>query len=65
MLLTVFYPTSLCPSACLYPNDFPVKEEEEKDEGEAKDVCIPTHWTKLDPKSMKVRFKENISTLIV
>ncbi|XP_015799866.3 cell division cycle and apoptosis regulator protein 1 [Nothobranchius furzeri] len=30
------------------------QEEEEKDEDESKDVSIPTHWAKLDPKSMKV-----------
>ncbi|MEQ2278866.1 Cell division cycle and apoptosis regulator protein 1 [Ameca splendens] len=30
------------------------QEEEEKDDEESKDVTIPTHWTKLDPKSMKV-----------
>lgn len=34
---------------------FRVKEEEEKDDGESKDVSTPTHWAKLDPKSMKVR----------
>uniref|UniRef100_A0A3Q3EWA7 Cell division cycle and apoptosis regulator protein 1 n=1 Tax=Kryptolebias marmoratus TaxID=37003 RepID=A0A3Q3EWA7_KRYMA len=30
------------------------QEEEDKDEDESKDVSTPTHWTKLDPKSMKV-----------
>ncbi|XP_034148520.1 cell division cycle and apoptosis regulator protein 1 isoform X12 [Esox lucius] len=30
------------------------QEEEEKDEEDAKEVTTPTHWTKLDPKSMKV-----------
>ncbi|XP_038148900.1 cell division cycle and apoptosis regulator protein 1 isoform X2 [Cyprinodon tularosa] len=30
------------------------QEEEEKDDEESKDDCVPTHWTKLDPKSMKV-----------
>ncbi|CAL8298721.1 unnamed protein product [Merluccius merluccius] len=30
------------------------QEEEEKDEEDAKEVTIPTHWAKLDPKSMKV-----------
>ncbi|KAM6956273.1 cell division cycle and apoptosis regulator protein 1-like [Aplochiton taeniatus] len=30
------------------------QEEEEKDEEEPKEVTTPTHWTKLDPKSMKV-----------
>ncbi|XP_013879868.1 cell division cycle and apoptosis regulator protein 1 isoform X2 [Austrofundulus limnaeus] len=30
------------------------QEEEEKDEDESKDVSTPTHWAKLDPKSMKV-----------
>uniref|UniRef100_A0A3B3WGG9 Cell division cycle and apoptosis regulator protein 1 n=1 Tax=Poecilia mexicana TaxID=48701 RepID=A0A3B3WGG9_9TELE len=30
------------------------QEEEEKDDEESKDVSIATHWTKLDPKSMKV-----------
>ncbi|MGH0116938.1 UNVERIFIED_CONTAM: hypothetical protein FKN15_026632 [Acipenser sinensis] len=29
-------------------------EEEEKDEGESKEISTPTHWSKLDPKSMKV-----------
>ncbi|KAG2463111.1 CCAR1 protein, partial [Polypterus senegalus] len=29
-------------------------EEEEKDEGELKEISTPTHWSKLDPKSMKV-----------
>lgn len=31
-----------------------MQEEEEKDEGESKDISTPTHWAKLDPKSMKV-----------
>ncbi|XP_041117158.1 cell division cycle and apoptosis regulator protein 1-like isoform X1 [Polyodon spathula] len=30
------------------------QEEEEKDEGELKELSTPTHWSKLDPKSMKV-----------
>ncbi|XP_062319317.1 cell division cycle and apoptosis regulator protein 1 isoform X2 [Osmerus eperlanus] len=30
------------------------QEEEEKDEEELKEVTTPTHWAKLDPKSMKV-----------
>ncbi|XP_039593709.1 cell division cycle and apoptosis regulator protein 1 [Polypterus senegalus] len=30
------------------------QEEEEKDEGELKEISTPTHWSKLDPKSMKV-----------
>uniref|UniRef100_A0AAV2JMB2 Cell division cycle and apoptosis regulator protein 1 n=1 Tax=Knipowitschia caucasica TaxID=637954 RepID=A0AAV2JMB2_KNICA len=30
------------------------QEEDDKDDGESKDVTVPTHWTKLDPKSMKV-----------
>nr|XP_057920444.1 cell division cycle and apoptosis regulator protein 1 [Doryrhamphus excisus]XP_057920445.1 cell division cycle and apoptosis regulator protein 1 [Doryrhamphus excisus] len=30
------------------------QEEEEKDDGDSKDVSTPTHWAKLDPKSMKV-----------
>ncbi|XP_043912093.1 cell division cycle and apoptosis regulator protein 1 [Protopterus annectens] len=30
------------------------QEEEEKDGGESKETCTPTHWSKLDPKSMKV-----------
>ncbi|TNM99969.1 hypothetical protein fugu_013002 [Takifugu bimaculatus] len=30
------------------------QDEEEKDDGESKDVSTPTHWAKLDPKSMKV-----------
>jgi hypothetical protein len=32
------------------------KEEEEKDEEDSKEVTTPTHWAKLDPKSMKVGF---------
>ncbi|KAM9273511.1 cell division cycle and apoptosis regulator protein 1 isoform 6-T6 [Morus bassanus] len=31
-----------------------VKDEEEKDDGEAKEISTPTHWSKLDPKTMKV-----------
>lgn len=31
-----------------------IQEEEEKDDGESKDISTPTHWAKLDPKSMKV-----------
>lgn len=30
------------------------QEEEEKDDGESKEISTPTHWSKLDPKSMKV-----------
>uniref|UniRef100_A0AAY4ET01 Cell division cycle and apoptosis regulator protein 1 n=1 Tax=Denticeps clupeoides TaxID=299321 RepID=A0AAY4ET01_9TELE len=30
------------------------QEEEDKDEDDSKEVTIPTHWSKLDPKSMKV-----------
>ncbi|KAJ8248542.1 hypothetical protein GJAV_G00243120 [Gymnothorax javanicus] len=30
------------------------QEEEEKDEDDSKEVTTPTHWSKLDPKSMKV-----------
>ncbi|KAM8923876.1 cell division cycle and apoptosis regulator protein 1 [Pelodytes ibericus] len=30
------------------------QEEEDKDDGEAKEICNPTHWSKLDPKIMKV-----------
>uniref|UniRef100_A0A8C5WG62 Cell division cycle and apoptosis regulator protein 1 n=1 Tax=Leptobrachium leishanense TaxID=445787 RepID=A0A8C5WG62_9ANUR len=30
------------------------QEEEEKEDGEAKEICNPTHWSKLDPKIMKV-----------
>jgi len=45
----------LCLSLSLW---FPIKEEEEKDDDdESKDVSVPTHWAKLDPKSMKVGFK--------
>ncbi|KAJ7415654.1 cell division cycle and apoptosis regulator protein 1 [Willisornis vidua] len=29
-------------------------DEEEKDDGEAKEISTPTHWSKLDPKTMKV-----------
>ncbi|KAJ6661594.1 hypothetical protein lerEdw1_013833 [Lerista edwardsae] len=29
-------------------------DEEEKDDGEAKEISTPTHWSKLDPKAMKV-----------
>eukprot|EP00061_Rhincodon_typus_P013922 g40604.t1 len=28
-------------------------EEEEKDDGESKEISTPTHWSKLDPKTMK------------
>ncbi|XP_048863944.1 cell division cycle and apoptosis regulator protein 1 isoform X3 [Brienomyrus brachyistius] len=31
-----------------------IKEEEEKDEDDSKEVTTPTHWSKLDPKTMKV-----------
>ncbi|KAG9485074.1 hypothetical protein GDO78_008273 [Eleutherodactylus coqui] len=30
------------------------QEEEDKDDGDAKEICTPTHWSKLDPKVMKV-----------
>ncbi|KAF5900921.1 cell division cycle and apoptosis regulator protein 1 isoform X1, partial [Clarias magur] len=30
------------------------QEEEDKDEDDSKEVTTPTHWSKLDPKSMKV-----------
>uniref|UniRef100_A0A8C2Q406 Cell division cycle and apoptosis regulator protein 1 n=1 Tax=Cyprinus carpio TaxID=7962 RepID=A0A8C2Q406_CYPCA len=30
------------------------QEEEDKDEDDSKEVTTPTHWAKLDPKSMKV-----------
>ncbi|XP_016329352.1 cell division cycle and apoptosis regulator protein 1-like [Sinocyclocheilus anshuiensis] len=30
------------------------QEEEDKDEVDSKEVMTPTHWAKLDPKSMKV-----------
>ncbi|XP_063817636.1 cell division cycle and apoptosis regulator protein 1 isoform X2 [Pseudophryne corroboree] len=30
------------------------QEEEDKDDGDAKEICTPTHWSKLDPKIMKV-----------
>ncbi|XP_023678342.1 cell division cycle and apoptosis regulator protein 1 [Paramormyrops kingsleyae] len=30
------------------------QEEEEKDEDDSKEVTTPTHWSKLDPKTMKV-----------
>uniref|UniRef100_A0A8B9LBM8 Cell division cycle and apoptosis regulator protein 1 n=1 Tax=Astyanax mexicanus TaxID=7994 RepID=A0A8B9LBM8_ASTMX len=30
------------------------EEEEEKDDDDSKEVTTPTHWSKLDPKSMKV-----------
>ncbi|XP_030919441.1 cell division cycle and apoptosis regulator protein 1 isoform X4 [Geospiza fortis] len=30
------------------------QDEEEKDDGEAKEISTPTHWSKLDPKTMKV-----------
>lgn len=33
---------------------FVYQDEEEKDDGEAKEISTPTHWSKLDPKSMKV-----------
>ena len=39
----------------IHLNRFPLKEEEKEDEEDAKEVTIPTHWDKLDPKSMKVR----------
>ncbi|GCC33932.1 hypothetical protein chiPu_0012403 [Chiloscyllium punctatum] len=29
------------------------QEEEEKDDGESKEISTPTHWSKLDPKTMK------------
>ncbi|XP_068113776.1 cell division cycle and apoptosis regulator protein 1 isoform X2 [Hyperolius riggenbachi] len=30
------------------------QEEEDKEDGVAKEICTPTHWSKLDPKVMKV-----------
>uniref|UniRef100_A0A8D0BP59 Cell division cycle and apoptosis regulator protein 1 n=1 Tax=Salvator merianae TaxID=96440 RepID=A0A8D0BP59_SALMN len=30
------------------------QDEEEKEDGEAKEISTPTHWSKLDPKAMKV-----------
>ncbi|XP_077310414.1 cell division cycle and apoptosis regulator protein 1 isoform X2 [Lithobates pipiens] len=30
------------------------QEEDDKDDGDAKEICTPTHWSKLDPKIMKV-----------
>ncbi|XP_053307048.1 cell division cycle and apoptosis regulator protein 1 [Spea bombifrons] len=30
------------------------QEEDDKEDGEAKEICNPTHWSKLDPKIMKV-----------
>lgn len=30
------------------------QDEEEKDDGETKEISTPTHWSKLDPKAMKV-----------
>ncbi|XP_062852153.1 cell division cycle and apoptosis regulator protein 1 [Trichomycterus rosablanca] len=30
------------------------QEEDEKDEEDSKEISAPTHWSKLDPKSMKV-----------
>uniref|UniRef100_A0A672S3B7 Cell division cycle and apoptosis regulator protein 1 n=1 Tax=Sinocyclocheilus grahami TaxID=75366 RepID=A0A672S3B7_SINGR len=30
------------------------EQEEDKDEDDSKEVTTPTHWSKLDPKSMKV-----------
>ncbi|XP_048407221.1 cell division cycle and apoptosis regulator protein 1 isoform X2 [Stegostoma tigrinum] len=30
------------------------QEEEEKDDGDSKEISTPTHWSKLDPKTMKV-----------
>ncbi|GCB77053.1 hypothetical protein scyTo_0018419, partial [Scyliorhinus torazame] len=30
------------------------QEEEEKDDGESKEISTPTHWSKLDPKTLKV-----------
>ncbi|KAB0375842.1 hypothetical protein FD755_012485 [Muntiacus reevesi] len=30
------------------------QDEEEKDDGEAKEISTPIHWSKLDPKTMKV-----------
>ncbi|XP_036023496.1 cell division cycle and apoptosis regulator protein 1 isoform X2 [Onychomys torridus] len=29
------------------------QDEEEKDDGEVKEISTPTHWSKLDPKAMK------------
>ncbi|KAM9273512.1 cell division cycle and apoptosis regulator protein 1 isoform 7-T7 [Morus bassanus] len=45
-------------AAVLDPPDadhlYSAKDEEEKDDGEAKEISTPTHWSKLDPKTMKV-----------
>ncbi|KAB0337884.1 hypothetical protein FD754_024935 [Muntiacus muntjak] len=30
------------------------QDEDEKDDGEAKEISTPIHWSKLDPKTMKV-----------
>ncbi|KAF3828146.1 hypothetical protein GH733_001992 [Mirounga leonina] len=37
-----------------YVLNFVYQDEEEKDDGEAKEISTPTHWSKLDPKTMKV-----------
>ncbi|RXM36603.1 Cell division cycle and apoptosis regulator protein 1 [Acipenser ruthenus] len=54
-LLYKHLPSSKIPKFCLLSVTFTlVMEEEEKDEGESKEISTPTHWSKLDPKSMKV-----------
>ncbi|NXD67978.1 CCAR1 protein, partial [Eolophus roseicapillus] len=37
-----------------YKQQLVEKLQEEKDDGEAKEISTPTHWSKLDPKTMKV-----------
>lgn len=39
------------------------QDEEEKDDGEAKEISTPTHWSKLDPKTMKVTLKKIVFNL--
>ncbi|KAG8552214.1 hypothetical protein GDO81_004440 [Engystomops pustulosus] len=34
------------------------QEEEDKEDGDAKEICNPTHWSKLDPKVMKEEEEE-------
>ncbi|KAI1231633.1 hypothetical protein IHE44_0007710 [Lamprotornis superbus] len=38
----------------LQASSLTLNDEEEKDDGEAKEISTPTHWSKLDPKTMKV-----------
>ncbi|KAL6038361.1 hypothetical protein STEG23_000880, partial [Scotinomys teguina] len=48
---------SVC-TQCLPPllilSTLVMQDEEEKDDGEVKEISTPTHWSKLDPKAMKV-----------